>query len=302
MKNLVIRVGFSLALLMGFAALFAGCESEMNDIQASTIDMRGPSDYNPASVCKCINNYYPVEALSAEETDAILFMREEEKLARDFYETMYAKWEARVFYNISKSEQRHMDAMLCLINKYNLADPVGSNPVGVFDNPTLQHLYDELKAQGDQSYEMALKAGANIEDVDIFDLLKAVPQMDNEDILAVFKELTKGSRNHLRAIVANLNVIGAGYTPRFISQELFDKILNTPKEKGSELCGNDLNGQGLGFNCIVTGQGGNGNCNPANCNGTGQGGNGNPANCNGTGQGGNGNGNGNGNGHGNGGN
>lgn len=39
----------------------------------------------------------------------ISFMREEEKLARDVYDSLYAKWGLRPFANIRESEQRHMD-------------------------------------------------------------------------------------------------------------------------------------------------------------------------------------------------
>jgi hypothetical protein len=276
-------------MLIGFSMLFVSCEADMNEVQAGTIDMRGPNDYNPASVCKCVNDYYPIEALSSTESKAILFMREEEKLARDFYTEMNLKWNARIFYNISKAEQRHMDAMLCLINKYGLTDPVGDHATGEFQDAGLQQLYDALMAEGEQSYELALKAGAKIEDVDINDLMTAVNDIDNQDMLAVFEELTKGSRNHLRAFVANLKTLEVTYTPQFISQELFDKIISTPREKGGGLCGNCVadcqgngNGQGNGGN-------GNGNGNGGNGNGNGNGGNGN-----GNGNGGNGNGNGNG--------
>jgi hypothetical protein len=282
MRNRIIRWTLSLAMLVGISMLFVSCEADMNEVQAGTIDMRGPNDYNPASVCTCINDNFPIEALSSDESKAILFMREEEKLARDFYTEMNQKWNARVFYNISKAEQRHMDAMLCLINKYGLTDPVGDNAAGEFQDAGLQQLYDALMTEGEQSYEMALKAGAKIEDVDINDLMTAVNDIDNQDMPAVFEELTKGSRNHMRAFVANLATLDATYTPQFISQELFDEITSTPREKGGGLCGNCIadcqgNGQGNGGNCNGQGNGGNGNGqgNGGNCNGQGNGGNGN---------------------------
>jgi hypothetical protein len=42
--------------------------------------------------------------LSAEESVALLYMREEEKLAHDVYVTLYAQWSLPVFQNISQSE------------------------------------------------------------------------------------------------------------------------------------------------------------------------------------------------------
>lgn len=43
---------------------------------------------------------YPIEELNLGETDGLIFMREEEKLARDVYIAMYDNWGQRVFNNI----------------------------------------------------------------------------------------------------------------------------------------------------------------------------------------------------------
>jgi hypothetical protein len=50
-----------------------------------------------------------VSQLSPQEAESLLFMREEEKLARDVYITLYEQWNNQVFANISNSEQRHME-------------------------------------------------------------------------------------------------------------------------------------------------------------------------------------------------
>ena len=44
-----------------------------------------------------------IEDLSPAEQEGLLFMREEEKLARDVYITLYEKWNLRIFNNISQS-------------------------------------------------------------------------------------------------------------------------------------------------------------------------------------------------------
>ena len=86
----------------------------------------------------------PVESLSEAELALLQHMREEEKLARDVYITLNEKWNDKVFLKISASEQRHMDAVLNLLKKYNLPDPVGDNGVGVFTDGDLQELYTDL--------------------------------------------------------------------------------------------------------------------------------------------------------------
>ena len=57
-------------------------------------------------------------SLKQQEKDAILYMREEEKLARDVYDSMYAKWKVNPFGNIRQSEQTHMDRMKTLITSW----------------------------------------------------------------------------------------------------------------------------------------------------------------------------------------
>ena len=82
--------------------------------------------------------------LSDSEIAGLLFMREEEKLARDVYLQMYDVWNFNIFTNIARSEQSHMDAVLVLINDVGAEDPVGDAERGVFENQDLQDLYDQL--------------------------------------------------------------------------------------------------------------------------------------------------------------
>ena len=57
-----------------------------------------------------------LQKLTEDEINGILFMREEEKLARDVYLYLYELYPLRPFLNISKSEQAHMDAIKYLID------------------------------------------------------------------------------------------------------------------------------------------------------------------------------------------
>jgi hypothetical protein len=135
----------------------------------------------------------------------ILYMREEEKLARDVYLVMYDLWGADIFANISESEQRHMDAVKNLITRYGLTDPVVDDGIGVFTNPELKELYDELIVAGEVSLEEALKVGVAIEELDIADLKQALTETDKRNIERVFQNLLSGSNNHLDAFNACLD-------------------------------------------------------------------------------------------------
>ena len=167
------------------------------------------------------------EELSPEEIDGLLFMREEEKLARDVYNTLYAKWGIRVFNNIAQAEQRHTDAIKTLIDKYELDDPVKNDTPGTFVNEDLQNLYNTLIAKGDLSLVDALLVGALIEEVDILDIQKEIDDhVDNEDVAIVYDNLINGSYNHLRAFVKNLSRQGILYEPILLSEEVYNGIVN----------------------------------------------------------------------------
>ena len=178
-------------------------------------------------------NQVTVDALSDAEIEGLLYMREEEKLARDVYLTLYEKWGMRIFQNISGSEQTHMDAVKTLLDRYDLDDPAAGTDVGVFTNQTLQELYDQLVDEGSQSLADALRVGAAIEEIDILDLEERISQTDNGNIQLVYENLTRGSRNHLRAFVSILErQAGEIYQPQYLSQTTYDGIVNTSREGG----------------------------------------------------------------------
>ena len=72
------------------------------------------------------NAYSATLALSEEEKTDLTFMREEEKLARDTYLTLYEVWDLAIFSNIASSEQTHKEALPTLLKKYNLPDPAAT--------------------------------------------------------------------------------------------------------------------------------------------------------------------------------
>ena len=164
--------------------------------------------------------------LTEAEIEGIRFMREEEKVARDVYIYLYEIYPLRPFLNISKSEQAHMDAIKYLIDIYDLEDPVGDNPEGVFQNEELQELYDALIEIGSTSREEALKVGALIEEVDIIDLQTELDSIaENEDVISVYTSLCRASEAHLRAFTGVLTLYGVEYVPVKLSQEEFDRIM-----------------------------------------------------------------------------
>ena len=161
--------------------------------------------------------------LTEDEIEALILMREEEKLARDVYKVLYETWGAQVFLNIQASEQTHFDQIGVLLERYDLPDPALG--YGEFADQHLQELYNLLISIGTQSLADAYWVGATIEDYDIYDLLHCLSVTDNKDIRQVFTNLMEGSYNHLRAYVKCLSNLGLGYEPQYIEIDLYNEIL-----------------------------------------------------------------------------
>lgn len=253
----ILSPSFGLFLSLLIVALFT--------LQCETDDTNSPrygwNNNTPADICAYVEDL-PTEALSDTEKDALQFMREEEKLARDVYLYLEDKWDHKVFTNISGAEQRHMDAVACLLTKYELTDPAADQDKGVFTNSTLQTLYNDLTSQGEESLEAAFRVGATIEDLDIFDLQQNMVSIDNEDITLIFGELERGSRNHLRAFTRQLNNLDSTYEPVYLTAEVYQDIISSPTEKGG-IFHNNNQGRQNGTAC-------SGNC-QGNCDGHKQG-------------------------------
>jgi hypothetical protein len=141
-------------------------------------------------------------SLTEAEKKALLFMREEEKLARDIYVILANSWGLPVFSNIAESEQQHMDAVLYLLGKYGLEDPAPGP--GEFTDGDLQNLYDSLIGQEITSVEEALYIGIIIEQTDIEDIKAYLEDIDKKDIIQVFTNLLEGSKSHLEAFESHL--------------------------------------------------------------------------------------------------
>jgi len=210
----------------------AGCNSEDTGgvTSVTNTDADGTTTVDDTLLTDILDTL-PMDELSTAETDGLIFMREEEKLAHDVYSYLFTAWGLPVFDNISNSEQTHTDAILILLDRYSITDPVGNNAEGVFVNISLQSLYDSLVAQGTTSLIDALLVGAVIEEIDLIDIQNLVDTLEgNEDIVLVYENLMKGSRNHLRAFVSSLEKQGETYQPQYLSQDVYDAIIHAGSE------------------------------------------------------------------------
>lgn len=184
-------------------------ESELPGIrqalgEALHADMTSSGDHQAADQLQLMIDATPEANLTDLQKESLLFMVEEEKLARDVYAYLYETWNMNVFANIASSEQQHMDAVLLLLEKYELGVPSSLESKGVFQNSELQALYDQLTAKGELSLTGAIEVGVMIEEVDIADLNGLLETKLPEDIELVYEHLLNGSYHHLEAFNAQL--------------------------------------------------------------------------------------------------
>jgi hypothetical protein len=193
-----------------------------------------------------------VSALDADEASHLIFMREEEKLARDVYLTFAEMYpEQGVFSTIAtKSEQTHTDTMRDKLDQCNLPDP---NPdtnnlpesLGVFTGEEwgwyFAEKYNALTKMGSESELAALYVGALIEELDMHDIADCPQVMvdagyrdpcglrytDEKALINAYRSLIDGSEIHLRSYVGQIEaVVGVGtYEAQYLTQEEVDAIL-----------------------------------------------------------------------------
>ncbi|MDX8339364.1 DUF2202 domain-containing protein [Draconibacterium sp. IB214405] len=211
------RMLFKMAILVMVFTLSA-CSEKQNDEDLANSDN---------TEAKSLNGSTAVQVLSLTETDSLglIFMREEEKLARDAYLVLFSKYNHQVFDNISQSEQVHTDAILRLLNYYNLDDPF-IDVIGEFNDPSLAELFNDLMILGDINLDSALVVGALIEETDIEDIANLASKTEVQNIIQVYGNLISGSENHLRAFVKDLSNRGIDYQPRILPADQFNDIIN----------------------------------------------------------------------------
>lgn len=226
--------------------IISGCDSKDETISINEVEEEADAIYKATTVLfeetvpdpVCLSEF-PIEDLNEIEIEALSQMREEELLARDIYLQLYEIYEYPVFEFIAKSEAWHTAVVKFLIDRYELTDPAVEHKIGVFNNQHIQELHDALLSKGQLSGTDALEVGATIEDVDIYDLQNLLANgIDNQDITCAFQNLTKGSRNHIRAFVRVLSYGGNSYTPQYLTQDEFDYIISLDHEVGPVDCNN----------------------------------------------------------------
>jgi len=227
----MIRREFTAGLAVLLVGAVVACGGDDGPAAVLNVDSNGTSTFDISALTDALATY-PLSALSITEAASLAFMREEEQLAHDVYAVSATLWAPPIFANIAASEATHSAAIKALLDRYQQPDPLAGLPNGTFKTPAFQSLYDSLVASSRTSLISALKVGVEIEELDIRDITEQKAGIDNADILMVYDNLLRGSRNHLRAFMKVLIQQGGTYVPQYITQAEFDAIVNSAMEIG----------------------------------------------------------------------
>jgi len=231
LNSKLTAIAFALSISFSASADHHG-GMKHDDMQNGDMDQGGmQNSMMMATHCslKLDANQFEQRTLSEEEKNDLLFMREEEKLARDVYQALFIQWFSTIHGNISDSEQKHMDRVETFLKAYGLKDSASEDD-GVFNNADLKTLYDQLVEQGFESELEAYKVGAYIEEVDIKDLEDAIENTDIPELKKMYTDLKNASGKHLRKFHEKIVALGGEYTVQALTQEAFDAILNAKSD------------------------------------------------------------------------
>lgn len=180
------------------AAVLAGCSDGSTSAPVTTLTP-APAGTTASASARGAMPLPPTSTLSTAQRDGLLYMAQEERMARDLYQRFAAEWGSQVFANIGEAEQRHLDEVRVLLARYGLADPNAGRAAGSLADPTLQRLHDQLATQGKTSLAAALEAGVTVEQRDIADLRAGLSGTLPADVRQVYGNLLAASERHLQA-------------------------------------------------------------------------------------------------------
>lgn len=227
MKNTTIKI----LILVIFLGLGTHSFAQMNDYGENQQKQEMEHDSHTVDFTD-----YEKGTLTQEEIDALVHMREEEKLARDIYTVLGETTSSAVFKNIPQSEQTHMDAFDQLLDRYEIPDPVvDESSIGIFTDPFFTNLFIKLKEKGQQSDQDAFEVGAMVEDLNMANLIRYGEATDKPDLRLAYETLLKQSKNHMSAFVRQLDKLGYEFEPEYItSEQLFIAVVEGKKHMDQE--------------------------------------------------------------------
>jgi hypothetical protein len=138
--------------------------------------------------------------LTDQQLADLLYLSEEEKMARDICAVFWEKHDIVLFETVMNTEQRHMDMIRNAKARHGIKKVADRSKAGVYTNQKLQDIYTEMTDKHDTTFHKALLNSALITETAILGLRDAISELNgNQPKLAkVYDTLLDDSENHLR--------------------------------------------------------------------------------------------------------
>lgn len=205
-------------------------ESSSSDLSVLSVTTEGVSTYNLKNLTPILDS---TAVLTADQIEFLYAVREDEKIGRDFYAAMVAKFpNERILARLSQSEVNHIAAIEALLTYYEIQYPVLTDP-GVFGDATRQARYDTLIAGAVDSVTV-FQVAAALEEENYVAYSLVATDTTNANLHMFVKHLVKCSANHFRALVHKITVKGGTYTPQYLTAEAYAELIQNPFDQGSK--------------------------------------------------------------------
>ncbi|MDL2244156.1 DUF2202 domain-containing protein [Parabacteroides sp. OttesenSCG-928-J18] len=224
-----------------FSFLLVSCNSDtdfddnseyanLEPISILNVSAEGTSSFMVGNIYRVLDTTSP---LTADEIEFLYAVREDEKMTHDLniaFSSLYPA--AMQFVKISRAEATHITTIEKLFDYYEIDYPALTSP-GVFADEDRQNRYNELVAEGNTLVN-AYKVIASLEEENIIAYTHVLGDISNSNIKLIVSNLLRGSRNHLRSIVRQINTSGEVYTPVLLDDITYQEIISSQPEQGNK--------------------------------------------------------------------
>lgn len=223
-------------LLLALPLVFFSCSSGDSNKGGGNVEPMALLEVSDDGVTSFIVANLPsimdvTDPIDADEIEFIYALREDEKISRDLalsFAELYPN--EQFFRRVANAGTTHIETIEALLDYYEIEYPKLSAR-GLFSDEARQEHYDQLLEMGNTE-ENAYRAIAQLEEEDIVAYSEVLNDISNPNIEIVVSNLLRSSKNHLRAVVRQINRLGGEYRPLLLDEATYDKIVSSAPEKG----------------------------------------------------------------------
>lgn len=172
------------------------------------------------------------DSISEDDQKALLYLIEEQKMARDVCALLGEKHGVKLFTSYSQKAQAQMVRLEELYKTYKPEYQLDKTP-GTYVNLKIQDLYQYYVSEGVVSLNEGFRAGAKIADASIYGIENIMSGTQNTKLHGVYGIVRCGSGNQLRSFVNMLVGNGEMFMPEYITMKHYRDIMHS----ADEVCG-----------------------------------------------------------------